>query len=91
MNPLVSAVSGAVGGLWGLVSGGGGKKEDGRGEGEGGTLNSKGEWICDDLGIREGGLTWGRGLRLEVRGGMEVAYIKLIKYYIRDFLQDRDL
>jgi hypothetical protein len=35
MNPLVSAVSGAVGGLWGLVSGGGGKKEDGRGEGKG--------------------------------------------------------
>lgn len=36
MNPLVSALSGAVGGLWGLVSGGGGKKsEAGEGKGKG--------------------------------------------------------
>jgi len=35
MNPLVSAVSGAVGGLWGLVSGGGGKKEAGKEKGKG--------------------------------------------------------
>jgi hypothetical protein len=49
-----------------------GRRKMGGGRGRGNFEFKKGEWICDDLGIWEGVLTWGRGFRLEVRGGMVV-------------------